>query len=116
MSLLDSAFEKFTVVDKTTAPDGYGGIVVVWKDGAEIEAASVLNQSTGAMVAQALTEKSSYTITTRKNVTLMYHDVIRRERDGKIFRITSDGEDNATPPSANLNMRNVTAEEWSLVT
>lgn len=116
MSLLDNAFETFTILDKTTSPDGYGGVIVSWKDGAPISAAAVLNQSTGALVAQAMTEKSTYTITTRKNVTLMYHDVIRRESDKKVFRITSDGTDMKTPPTANLDMRNVTAEEWSLVT
>lgn len=116
MSLLDEAFEKFTIIDKTTAPDGYGGVVISWKDGAEISAAAVLNSSAGAVVAQAITEKSTYTITTRKNVTLMFHDIIRRESDKKVFRITSDGDDMKTPDSANLNMRNVTAEEWRLVT
>ena len=45
---------------------------------------------------------------------LYYHDVIKRLSDGKIFRITSDGDDKATPKSASLNMRSVSAEEWSL--
>lgn len=116
MSLLDEAFEKFTMVDRTTTSDGYGGFIPVWTDGAEIQAAAVLNQSTGAQIAQALKERSSYTITTRKNVTLEYHDVVRRQSDKKVFRITSDGDDMKTPNSAALNMRNVTAEEWELPT
>jgi hypothetical protein len=37
-----------------------------------------------------------------------------RNSDGKIFRITSDGDDNHTPKSATLDMRQVSAEEWSL--
>lgn len=114
MSLLDEAMETFTIVDKTTQPDGYGGTITVWVDGAEITAACVLNSSGEAMLAMAMGSTSNYTITTRKNVNLQYHDVLRRKRDGKIFRITSDGDDLATPGSASLNMRNVTAEEWSL--
>ena len=55
-----------------------------------------------------------YTITTGKAVNLQYHDVFRRVRDGKIFRVTSDGDDKHTPASAALNMRQVTAEEWEL--
>lgn len=43
----------------------------------------------------------------------MYHDVIKRLKDGKILRITSDGDDSATPASASLNMRTCTAEEWT---
>jgi hypothetical protein len=45
---------------------------------------------------------------------LQYHDIFRRVEDGKIFRVTSDGDDKKTPESATLNMREVTAEEWSL--
>jgi hypothetical protein len=45
---------------------------------------------------------------------LDFHDVIMRIADGKIFRITSDGDDNKTPKSATLDMRQVSAEEWSL--
>ena len=38
--------------------------------------------------------------------------MVRRASDGKIFRVTSDGDDKRTPRSAALNMRNVSAEEW----
>jgi hypothetical protein len=53
-----------------------------------------------------------YTIITEKNINLQYHDVVKRLRDEKIFRVTSDGDDKRTPASAGLNMRNVSAEEW----
>ena len=114
MSLLDNAMEKFIIVDKTTVADGYGGTITVWTDGAEIKAACVLNSTGEASIAAALGATSNYVVTTRKNVTLMYHDVIRRVSDGKVFRITSDGTDQKTPASASLNMRNVTAEEWKI--
>lgn len=114
MSLLDEAMEKFVFQDKTTVPDGYGGYVVQYTNGAPITAACVENQSSEMILAQAMGAKSIYTITTRKNINLQYHDVLKRVRDGKIFRITSDGDDKATPKSATLNMRNVTAEEFIL--
>lgn len=114
MSLLDEAMEEYTIIDKTTQPDGYGGTIPVWVDGASIQAAAVLNSSPEMLLAQSMGVTGNYTITTRKNVVLEYHDVLRRERDKKIFRVTSDGDDLATPPSATLNMRNVTAEDWRL--
>jgi hypothetical protein len=55
-----------------------------------------------------------YTVTTEKNINLQYHDVFRRASDGKVFRVTSDGDDKKTPASASLNMRQVSAEEWRL--
>lgn len=113
MSLLDEAMEKCIYLDKTTAPDGYGGTTISWQEGAEFYAAIVFDTSMGARVADKQGVTSLYTITTRKNLTLEYHDVFRRLRDGKIFRITSDGDDKHTPASANLDMRQVTAEEWS---
>ena len=114
MSLLDDAFEECLIVDKTTTADGYGGVVTNYTDGAAIQAAIVFDNSLAARTASVQGVKDLYTVTTRKNINLQYHDVIKRNRDGKIFRITSDGDDLTTPASASLNMRNVTAEEWSL--
>ena len=114
MSLLDDAMEKFVMIDKTTEPDGYGGVMPVWRDGASFQAAAVLDTSMQARIGEKQGVTALYTVTTRKSMNLQYHDVIRRESDGKIFRITSDGDDKKTPGSANLNMRQVSAEEWRL--
>ena len=114
MSLLDEAMETFNVIDKVKVSDGYGGTIDTWSEGIEIKAAAVLDSSDEMRVAMAEGAKASYTLTTNKNVTLQYHDVIKRKRDGKIFRVTSDGDDNYTPAAATLNMRQVTAEEWEL--
>ena len=114
MSLLDSAMEAFAMLDKTTAPDGYGGFISVWTQGAEFKAAATFDTSIEARVAGVQGVTSLYTITTGKAINLQYHDVIKRLSDDKIFRITSDGDDKKTPKPATLDMRQVTAEEWSL--
>lgn len=114
MSLLDEAMEEFKIMNKSKVSDGYGGYVTTWTEGAKINAAVVLDQSIEALTAQAQGVTGIYTITTKKSLTLEYHDVIKRVSDGKIFRVTSDGDDAKTPSSASLNMRQVRAEEWSL--
>lgn len=114
MSLLSEAMENCIMLDKVTTPDGYGGITTSWRDGAPFTAAIVYNNSMNARVANVQGVTSLYTVTTAKNVNLQYHDVFRRESDGKIFRVTSDGDDNRTPASASLNMRNVSAEEYEV--
>lgn len=114
MSLLDVSMETCIMLDKTSAPDGYGGTMTVWKDGAEFMAAVSLDTSMTARTAGVQGLTSLYTITTRRNVNLQFHDVFRRKRDGKIFRVTSDGDDKKTPAPAGLDMRVVTGEEWSL--
>lgn len=114
MSLLSEAMETCTMIDRTTAPDGYGGIITTWVDGATFQAAIVLDSSMQARTAAVQGVTSLYTVTTKKNINLQYHDVFRRGSDGKVFRVTSDGDDKKTPGSAALNMRQVSAEEWSL--
>lgn len=114
MSLLTDSMEAFVLMDKTSSPDGYGGITRTWKDGAEFVAAAVLDTSMQARVGAVQGVTSLYTITTPRAVHLEYHDVFRRLRDGKIFRSTSDGDDKHTPNSTDLDMRQVSAEEFKL--
>lgn len=114
MSLLTEQMEECVMLDKTTAPDGYGGYVSRYVDGASFTAAITFDTSMEARVADRQGVTSMYTVTTGKEMTLEYHDVFRRIGDGKIFRVTSDGDDKHTPASASLNMRQVTAEEWEL--
>ena len=114
MSLLEKAYEDYTMLNKVTMDDGYGGYITEWTDGATIKGAIVFNNSLEAKKAEAMGVSSVYTLTTKKTVVLEYHDVLRRLRDGKIFRVTSDGDDKFTPESASLDMRQVTCEEWTL--
>lgn len=114
MSLLDAAMETYIIMDKTTVPDGYGSFITEYVEGARIKGAIVFDNSMEARQAEAQGVTSAYTLTTRKNVNLQYHDVLRRVRDGKIFRVKSDGDDLFTPNSATLDMRQVRCEEWQL--
>lgn len=114
MSLLSEAMETCVLLDKQTRSDGYGGWITTWNDGAEFDCAIVLDTSMEARTAEQMGVKSLYTVTTPRTISLQYHDVFRRARDNKVFRVTSDGDDKATPASSGLNMRQVTAEEWAL--
>ena len=114
MSLLAEAMTGCVMLDKTTAPDGYGGYIPTWRSGVEFQAAISFDTSIEARVADKQGVSSLYTVTTSRSMMLEYHDVFQRSSDGKIFRVTSDGDDKYTPQSAGLDMRVVTAEEWSL--
>lgn len=114
MSLLDESMERCIMLDKTTEPDGYGGFVINYVEGAEFDSAITFDTSIEARRAEKEGVSSRYTVTTNRGVVLGYHDVFKRQRDSKVFRVTSDGDDKFTPQSATLDMRQVTAEEWSL--
>lgn len=114
MPLLSEAMENCIMLDKTTQADGYGGHITTWVEGEAFQSATVIDSSMEARIAEQRGVTAFYTVTTSKNINLQYHDVFKRIRDGKIFRVTSDGDDKLTPGSASLNMRQVTAEEWEL--
>ena len=112
--LVELLKENCTILDKTSVPDGRGGRISRWVDGATISAAITIDGSREMRIAEAQGVHAVYTITTSRSINLQYHEVLRRESDGKIFRVTSDGDDEKTPPSAGLDMRVVSAEEWEL--
>lgn len=114
MSLLEDALEACVMLDKTTIADGYGGYISSYAEGAPFNAAIVFDTSMEARLAERQGVKSLYTVTTSRALTLQYHDIFKRVRDNKVFRVTSDGDDKFTPASTALDMRQVTAEEWVL--
>ena len=112
MSLLTSAMEDVVMLEKKRVPDGEGGFTTDWADGVQFKAAITFDSSMQARTAEKDGVTSLYTVTVPKNAKLEYHDVIKRLEDGKVFRITSDGDDKMTPESASFQVIQVTAEEW----
>ena len=80
MSLLSEAMESCTMQDKTTVEDGYGGVITVYNDGANFDAACVLDNSMQARAAEQQGVKALYTVTTNKSINLQFHDIFRRNR------------------------------------
>ena len=116
MSLIDDFKSPVCFLEKTRVPDGEGGSYVTWAEGMKFLAAITFDTSIEARTAEKQGVTSLYTVTTERSMVLEYHDVFKRLYDGKVFRVTSDGDDKFTPQSAGLDMRQVTAEEWSLPT
>jgi len=111
MSLLENAMEKCVYMEKTKVLDEYGGYSNSWKDGVEFDCAITFDTSMQARIADKQGVSSRYTVTTKRSLTLQFNDYFKRKRDGKLFHVTSDGDDVFTPASASLDMRQVTAEE-----
>ena len=114
MSLLDVYMQEFVLYNESIVSDGYGGYKTSWTEGIHFNGALVVNQSMESRMAQKQGVTAIYTLTTSRNLVLKYHNVFRRVTDGKVFRVTSDGDDVKTPNSTALDMRQVTAEEWRL--
>ena len=111
MSLLAEAMEDCLFMNKSKVNDGYGGYINTWTEGADFQAAITFDTSIQARVGEKQGVTSRYTVTTNRDLVLQYNDYFKRVRDGKLFHVTSDGDDRFTPKSAMLNMRQVEAEE-----
>ena len=114
MSLIEKAMEPSHIMDKTTSPDGYGGVKTTYVAGAPIDVAYSFDSSTEARVAAQQGANDRFTLFTKRSVILRFQDIVKRDKDGKYVRVTSNGDDNMTPPSASLDLRAVQAEEWEM--
>lgn len=114
MLLMDS-MEDVVMMERKLVPDGEGGFTQSgWQPTVPFKAAISFDSSMEARIAEKQGVTSLYTVTTPKGAKLEYHNVFKRLRDGKVFRVTSDGDDVYTPPIASFQVLQVTAEEWEL--
>lgn len=115
MSMIEESMTDVVMMEKVRTPDGEGGYIMQWAEGVQFKASITFDTSMQARIAEKQGVTSMYTVTTNKNAHLEYHDVLKRLSDGKIFRITSDGDDKQTPARAMFGQYlQVTAEEWEL--
>lgn len=114
MNLIENMMDECVLMTKTKSPDGSGGFVTSWSEGAQFKAAITLDTTMEARTAERAGVTSVYTVTTYKSVALEYHEVFKRLRDGKVFRVTSDPNDKVSPTISTLDIAQVTAEKWEL--
>lgn len=110
MSLIDSRMEDVTMLDMVSVPDGFGGIVKEWRDGAKFRAAILTKATTEAEIAYQQGVKRMYTVYTKQIAKLSRNDRLRRESDGRVLRVTSDAVEDGTPGTSVLDLYRVSAE------
>lgn len=117
MSLLSDLKVPCVMLEKIRTPDGEGGYRVTWQETEPFEAVINFSTSLESRTAEQSGVKSLYTVTVDKSLKLEYHEVFKRLYDGKIFRVTSDGDDQMTPDFSSIQPSVwVTAEEYNLAT
>ena len=107
---LEDYFEPFVMMDWRSKSDGMGGVEWEWEEGADFEAGISMSNSTEAQIAYQSGTRAIFTIVTKKVVTLEQTDVVKRKRDGRLYRITSNAKDMETPDIAEMQFWQVTAE------
>ena len=114
MTLFEQMMEPCHIMDRITVSDGMGGYEATWTEGAAISCAIGKDSSTQGKIAEKEGVTEIYTITTYRENALHFHDVIKRDSDGQILRVTSNAKDNQSPSFATFSMAQVSAEAWSL--
>lgn len=119
--LLQKNYEPFDILTNTRTPDGRSGYVSEWDVSGSFSGIAVLGQSSGdrarengVNMAQHEIPKPMYSLLTSRAVTLAFHAIVRRRRDGKCFRVISDAQDAKTPNGAKLDLKMHAAEEYRL--
>ena len=112
--MLDSFRYECTLLEHVRVPDGMGGSTMAWTDGMKFDMVFERDASTQALIAEQQGFTRTYRGYTQKTMGLKYHDALRREADGKIFRVTDDGDDNHTPNTTTMDARCVVMERWEL--
>lgn len=112
--LYETMMDDCVMMDKVSVPDGIGGFVYDWQDGAPFRAAIVKDSTTEARIAEQQGIAEMFTVTFPKTLPIAYHDVFKRVKDGSIFRATSSVVDSQTPQAASFQFGQVSAERWKL--
>ena len=110
--LFEEAMEACVLLMEKHTPDGSGGTVTAWEDGASFRAAVVLDTSAGIVAGDMARAQNVYSVYVDPADALSYHAVFRRVSDGRVFRVSSDGK--TAPARASFRLSVCTAEEWEV--
>lgn len=116
MSLLDDFSRPCVLMEKKRVPDGAGGFLVEWTEGAEFTNYQALDTSMEARRAEKEGVTSLYSALVDKAVPIEYNDVFKDRATGETYRVTSNPEDKQAPKSSTLSLKYFTAERWALTT
>ena len=105
MSLLDDFASKCVLMEKTRTPDGAGGYIVAWAEGAELFNYQALDTSLEARRAEKEGVTSVYSALVNKTVPIEYNDYFRDTSTGNTYRVTSNPEERAAPRTAGPTIR-----------
>ncbi|HBI84800.1 MAG TPA: hypothetical protein DDX71_00715 [Ruminococcus sp.] len=113
--------EPFERLTASRTDDSQGGRHAAWSVSGTFEGCAVIGQTARAHAKDTTKQHANmelaeptYTIFTKRGTLLPFHAVVRRVKDGRVFRITGDGADAMTPKSSRLDLRMHAAEEWRL--
>ena len=110
MSLLDDFARPCVLLEKSRVPDGAGGWVTEWTEGAEFLNYQALDTSMEARIAEKQGVTSLYSALVDKAVPIELNDYFKDKETGETYRVTSNPEEKKAPKSASFSLKYFTAE------
>nr|DAE75694.1 MAG TPA: head closure knob [Caudoviricetes sp.] len=114
MSLLDDFAIPCVIMEKTRIPDGEGGYILQWSEGAVFINHQALDTSMEARRAEKEGVTSLYSALVQKTVPIEYNDYFKDKATGVTYRVTSNPEEKKSPGSASFDLKCFTAERKEL--
>lgn len=114
MNLLESMFEPYVMMDKTSVDDGVGTFKYDWVEGATFNAFVKKVNAPQVTIAEQQGVNELFIVIVPKGVPLEYHDVFKRKSDGAVFRMTSMTLDDAAPKVSTPQIAKGNCERWEL--
>lgn len=114
MSLLTDFAVPCVLMEKKRVPDGAGGWITTWTEGAEFENYQYLDTSMEARRAQQEGVKSLYSALVQRDFPLDYGDAFKDTNTGLTYRVTSNPDEKKAPQSSTFDLKYFTVERWSL--
>lgn len=110
MSLLDAFARSCVLLKKIAVPDGMGGELASWADGASFECSLALDNCMEARRAEKEGVTSLYTALVDKDMPISYGDYFRDTASGETYRVTSNPKEKVAPATSGLSLKVFTAE------
>lgn len=114
MAILDDFGKPCVILEKKRQPDGEGGYITDWQDGAEFTNYQALDASMEARRAEKEGVTSVYSALVDLSVPIEYGDYYRDKESGLTYRVTSNPEEKKAPASASFRLKYFTAERKEL--
>ena len=114
MAILDDFGKPCVILEKKRQPDGEGGYITDWLDGAEFTNYQALDASMEARRAEKEGVTSVYSALVDLSAPIEYGDYYRDKETGLTYRVTSNPEEKQAPASASFRLKYFTAERKEL--
>ena len=114
-TVMDSLMEDFVrLIPSEASQDGLGGHEQTWTESAPFPAFLREERTGEAQEAQRMTEAPRLLLIVPGDVSLVWHDIVKRSGDGAVFRMLSDTRNRQAPTVSAVRIAAAACERWEL--